>query len=77
MAARAPGYCSLKLAFYLDPVGRDTGYLRVVPGSHRRGDPYAEAVHETIATSGSYLTQEQWGIPATDVPTLALETQPG
>src|SRR4051812_22515488 len=25
----------LKIAFYLDPVGRDTGALRVIPGSHR------------------------------------------
>jgi ectoine hydroxylase-related dioxygenase (phytanoyl-CoA dioxygenase family) len=75
--SRAPGYCSLKLAFYLDAVGRDSGCLRVVPGSHRKGDPYAEAVHETIATSGSNLTEEHWGIPSTDVPAVALETQPG
>ena len=25
----------IKVAFYLDPVGRDTGCLRVIPGSHR------------------------------------------
>src|SRR4051812_34611705 len=28
----------LKVAFYLDPLTRDTGALRVIPGSHRDGD---------------------------------------
>ena len=74
---RAPGYCSIKLAFYLDAVGSDSGCLRVIPGSHKRGDAYAEGVHQTIATSGSNHTDEDWGIPGTAVPALALETQPG
>ena len=26
---------SIKVAFYLDPVGKDTGCLRVIPGAHR------------------------------------------
>ena len=29
------GYGRIKVAFYLDPVAKDTGCLRVVPGSHR------------------------------------------
>ena len=74
---RAPGYCSLKLAFYLDSVGRDTGCLRVIPGSHRMGEAYAEAVHETIPTSGSNHTEENWGIAGNEVPSLVLETKPG
>lgn len=74
---RAPGYCSLKLAFYLDAVGPDSGCLRVIPGSHKIGDAYAEGVHATIATSGSNHTEEDWGIPGAAVPALALETQPG
>ena len=32
---RAPGYCSIKLAFYLDAVGYESGCLRVIPGSHK------------------------------------------
>ncbi len=74
---RAPGYRSIKLAFYLDAVGRHSGCLRVVPGSHRIGEAYAESVHETIPTSGSNNTQEKWGIPGTDVPSVDLEVQPG
>ena len=31
---------SIKVAFYLDPVGEDTGCLRVIPGAHR--SPYHE-----------------------------------
>ena len=49
----------------------------MVPGSHRRGEAYAEEVHETIATSGSNRTEENWGIPGTDVPAVVLEVQPG
>ena len=41
---RPRGYRSIKLAFYLDPVGRDTGCLRIVPGSHRIGEAYAEGL---------------------------------
>ena len=31
----------LKIAFYLDPLTRDTGCLRVIPGSHKIGDRFA------------------------------------
>ena len=74
---RAPGYRSIKLAFYLDEVRRLSGCLRVVPGSHRIGEAYADGVHETIPTSGSNNSEENWGIPGTDVPCVALEMQPG
>jgi len=35
----------LKVALYLDPVGRDTGCLRVIPGSHRSGFLYDQRPH--------------------------------
>ncbi len=74
---RSPGYCSIKLAFYLDQVGRDSGCLRVIPGSHKLGDAYADAVQETLPSSTVNRTEEIWGIPGTEVPALALEIQPG
>ena len=44
----------IKIAFYLDPVGRDTGCLRVIPGSHLAGDRYAEKLQEqSFATVSS------------------------
>ena len=61
-----------KVAFYLDPLTRDTGALRVIPGSHRYGEGYAEAVQESVRES-----QAQWGGGGADVPAMALETNPG
>ena len=62
----------IKLAFYLDPLTRDTGALRVIPGSHIPGDRYAELIQEQIRRS-----PELWGMSGTEVPAAALETQPG
>lgn len=70
----------IKVAFYLDPVTRDSGALRVVPGSHRwhsipgsddwRGASYWDSRGETPA-------RNLWGVDVEDVPSVALESQPG
>jgi hypothetical protein len=66
------GLTHMKVAFYLDPLTKDTGALRVVPGSHRKGEPYADLVHS------NYRGQEPvWDVPADELPCAALETQPG
>ncbi len=62
----------LKIAFYLDPLTRDTGCLRVIPGSHLPGDRYTDALQKQCGRS-----QELWGLHGRDVPAVALETQPG
>jgi hypothetical protein len=62
----------IKIAFYLDPLTRDTGCLRVIPGSHKIGDAYAEAVNKEV-----YECQDKWHLHGRDVPALALETKPG
>lgn len=62
----------LKIAFYLDPITRDTGCLRVIPGSHKVGDAYAEALQRQVGKS-----LDLFGIPGNQVPAVALETQPG
>src|SRR5919201_1641968 len=36
----------IKIAFYLDPLTRDTGCLRVIPGSHQPGDRYSDTLQE-------------------------------
>ena len=66
------GLKHIKLAFYLDPITRDTGALRVMPGSHRVGEPYAEQLQREVQKSG-----ELWGIPGSQVPAQALETNAG
>jgi hypothetical protein len=62
----------IKIAFYLDPLTRDTGCLRVIPGSHRPGEPYADMLQERVRKS-----EELWGVHGRDLPAVALETQPG
>lgn len=63
---------NIKIAFYLDPVTRNSGALRVVPGSHKIGDSYAEILKQQLPKS-----QENLGVLGRDVPAVALETQPG
>jgi hypothetical protein len=51
---------------YLEPAGADGGALRVVPGSHTMA-----------AFDRDWLTREEWGIEADEVPATVLETEPG
>ena len=62
----------LKIAFYLDPLTRDTGCLRVIPGSHKLKDDYANSLQEHLGDSDG-----QWGVDGNQVPAVALETRPG
>ena len=62
----------IKIAFYLDTLTGDTGSLRVIPGSHRLGDHYADALSGQIKQS-----QDLWGIHGRDVPATIFNTQPG
>jgi len=65
---------SIKIAFYLDPLTRDTGALRVMPGSHRTGDAYADALE---ACNIRERSDKNWGIDNREVPATILETNPG
>lgn len=62
----------IKIALYLDPVTQETGALRVIPGSHRIGEPYADQLQREIGKS-----RDNWNIGGADVPAIALETTPG
>jgi len=63
----------IKIAFYLDPLTRDTGCLRVIPGSHIVGDKYAEGVNKVVRWDGT----QSVGVEGRDVPCVAVETKPG
>ena len=67
-----PELFAIKIAFYLDPLTRDTGCLRVLPGSHRADSFWRTGeVHPRQA-------QELWGLPPSEVPgNVAVETNPG
>ena len=74
--ASAP-YRSLKIAFYLDPVARDTGCLRVVPGSCHWGDRYTDALDQAVRVTAESRPEEHWGVHGGDVPAHAIESEPG
>jgi hypothetical protein len=63
---------SIKIAFYLVPLTRDGGALRVIPGSHRAGDTFADALERDLGAGGRI-----WGLPGREVPAVVLETTPG
>ena len=62
----------IKIAFYLDTLTRDTGCLRVIPGSHLINDTFAQKLQSDIRKS-----EAQWGIPGSEVPAIPLEVTPG
>ena len=70
--ARGGAQRFVKIALYLDDLTRDTGCLRVIPGSHRVGDPYADSLQEHIRE-----IPDTWGVDGAGLPALALETRPG
>lgn len=61
----------IKLALYLDPVKRDTGCLRVIPGSHTEAGLQA---WEDLALRAS---EGNWGIHQRDLPAYPIESEPG
>ncbi|HYF47985.1 MAG TPA: phytanoyl-CoA dioxygenase family protein [Planctomycetota bacterium] len=61
----------IKMAFYLEPLTVATGALRVIPGSHRAGEGFAEAAQAVCAS------RDHLGIDGSEVPSVALETRPG
>lgn len=61
----------VKMAFYLDPVGPDTGCLRVIPGSHSIGNDWVDRVRRVGQA------EAKLGIPPHEVPAFALESHPG
>ena len=63
---------TFKMAFYLDPLSRDIGALRVIPGSHRVGEPFADTLDRALRNGSSGL-----GIDGSQVPAYAIESEPG
>lgn len=59
-----------KFHLYLDPLTRDTGCIRVIPGSHLFGE-WRERIE------GVRHANEALGIDGSDVPCVAVETEPG
>ena len=66
-------YPRIKVAFYLDPVEKDTGCLRVVPGSHRA--PLHDRLKDNRPTDE--VEESPFGVGGSEVPSFPLESRPG
>ena len=64
---------TVKIMLYFDPLTRDTGALRFIPGSHMIGDRFTTVLQDNSAGK----IEEFLGIAAAEVPAVALETIPG
>ena len=62
---------SVKVAFYLDPLDKETGCLRVIPGSHRR--PFSEHLQALMG----HHSEMPFGVSGAEMPGVALECEPG
>ena len=67
-------YLRIKVVCYLDPVTKDTGCLRVIPGSHRL--PLHEDLRP-LADQRADPNLAPFSISPRDVPCFPLESEPG
>ncbi|MBA3684733.1 MAG: phytanoyl-CoA dioxygenase family protein [Planctomycetes bacterium] len=67
-----PGVRHLKMAFYLDPLTPETGALRIIPGSHRVGDRYADQL-QAVLTGGP----KPFGLHGSELPFASATVRPG
>ncbi len=68
------GYLRIKIMMYLDPMRKDAGSFRVIPGSHR--SPFHEALMPFQQRHG-LDDPAFFGVPGSEVPCHAVETDPG
>ncbi len=69
-----PDYRRVKVMIYLTPVTKETGCLRVIPGSHK-----APLYHELDGLNQQKpdTSEQVFGLPGQDLPAFPLETVPG
>ena len=72
--ARENGLRFIKIGFYLDALTRETGCLRVLPGSHLPGTPDLLAPLRTRNDDPAFAP---FGLAPAEVPCVALEVVPG
>ena len=86
-------YTRVKVALYLDPVTKDTGCLRVIPGSHlpplheeleplrkmhlRQRDYSGKPAPEDEEIGSEDFGETAFGVGASELPAVPLESQPG
>ena len=72
-------FTRLKINIYLDPLTKETGALRVLPGSHRPtfhlGLAPLEQIHHEKGDQDPFATP--YGVPGTEIPFHSFESNPG
>ena len=72
-------YARVKVMIYLQPMRKETGALRVIPGSHYK--PFREplmALHQELNSLAQNDTSlDAFGVPGPELPCHALEVEPG
>jgi len=66
-------YRSIKVAFYLDAVRKDSGCLRVIPGSHHAG--YGDLLRDHSPRDDA--SESPFGVAGSEIPSQPLESDPG
>ena len=70
-----PDWNGIKFAFYLQPVGRNSGALRLVPGSHR--EPFLSDFNKIRLKGSEKGTIDGIGLSVEEVPCFAAESETG
>jgi hypothetical protein len=68
------GYGFVKLMIYLEPTTKETGALRVIPGSHLQ--PFADLLRPLDAQH-RHTCRDAFGVEGDELPCVGVETQPG
>ena len=72
---------ALRIAIYLDDLDPDSGCLRVIPGSHHRGDRFEAALTDELgpryAEDGARVRPTSWQRPQHELPSVPLPSRPG
>ncbi len=74
----------IKVSMYLEPVGKDTGCLRFIPGSHRN---YLRHIDRAWAHAPDYMEflrapsidpdHKPYGLEPSEIPAVPVEAEPG
>ena len=67
-------YRWIKHMIYLEPATKDTGALRVIPGSHLR--PFCDMLHP-LNDQKNGTCRDLFGVDGDELPCVALESEPG
>jgi ectoine hydroxylase-related dioxygenase (phytanoyl-CoA dioxygenase family) len=65
----------LKLAFYLDPVGAESGALRMIPGTNHFREAFASKLRRELADASEI--EGLLGVDPTEIPYFPVESEPG